>query len=209
MPIEKMKHGFKKFQQDNFMKNLPFYQKLARKQFPRVMVIACCDSRVDPSIITQAEPGELFMVRNVANLVPPYEDGETHHGTSAALEYAVHALEVEHIVILGHWGCGGIQALLDNDPSVSEPHSFIHRWLDLAKPAKKVTEEQVGNQLPETKRRFCELESIKGSLSNLMTFPWIAERVEAGKLQLHGWYFDLNEGNMYAYEAEGDRFDAI
>ena len=211
MPTDKMKQGFRKFKEEEFLANLPFFKSLAAKQEPKVMVIGCCDSRADPALITNSGPGELFVVRNVANLVPSCDNGTAYPGASSAMEYAVQALQVEHIVVLGHWGCGGMKALLerDIDNETSAPNSFINHWLDQALEARKVTKDTVGDQDADTQLRFLERESIKGSLKNLMTYPWIAERVEDGRLQLHGWYFDLNEGNMYAYGADGDRFDAI
>ena len=205
MPIEKMKHGFKKFQQDNFMKNLPFYQKLARKQFPRVMVIACCDSRVDPSIITQAEPGELFMVRNVANLVPTYQPDGGQHGTSAGIEFAVKGLGIAHIVIMGHGRCGGIAAALNPAPSPLHSGDFIGKWMSMLGDLPKQLDQ---NDLMTAGERQRALEriSIRNSVSNLRTFPYVADLEAEGKLAVHGAWFDISTGELWVMDAESGDF---
>ena len=163
-------------------------------QSPAVMVIGCCDSRVSPEVIFDAGPGELFVARNVANLVPVYAPDGRAHGVSAALEYAVQVLKVEHIVVLGHAQCGGIGAFINHAAPLS-PGDFIGRWMSMfIKPG-----EVVERREPETMREFAtriEKAAVFRSLENLMTFPFVSTQVEAGKLNLHGAYFGVAEGSL-------------
>lgn len=206
MAIDKLAAGFLAFRSGSFMPNREFFAALANKQSPKVMVIGCSDSRVDPAILTNADPGDLFMVRNVANLVPPCAMDDAKHGTSAALQFAVTALNVEHIIVLGHVNCGGIKALLTGDPGVSHAHSFIANWMQIADEARRRTLVIARHKSIEDQLRTLEREAIKTSLANLLSFPWIAERVEDGRLAIHGWYFDLDDGNMYVFTPETDTF---
>jgi carbonic anhydrase len=168
------------------------------------MVIGCCDSRVSPEVIFDASPGELFVVRNVANLVPPYETGGDYHGTSAALEFAVQALRVKHIVVLGHARCGGIRAFADETAPLS-PGDFIGRWMNLIAPAA----ERLGGSrenLDEYQARL-ELAAIENSLRNLLTFPCVRILVERGKLHLHGAYFGVSTGRLLIRNPETGQFE--
>ena len=209
MPLCKLTRGFLEFRNRTFLPNRAQFELLALEQRPRVMMIACSDSRVDPAILTNAEPGELFMVRNVANLVPPCLVDHAQHGVSAALEFGVTALGVEHIVVFGHVDCGGIRALLTADPAIDEAHAFIHRWLQIADEARRRTLIIARDRPLETQLRILEQEAIKTSLANLLTFPWIDERVEAGRLRLHGWTFDIKAGEIRAYVPEQDAFEPL
>jgi carbonic anhydrase len=185
--------GFQRFREKFFTGEDSPYRELQDSQKPHSLVIACSDSRVDPAIVFDAQPGELFVVRNVANLVPPYvSDGGTH-GVSAALEFGVRALKVRHIIIMGHSHCGGIQALLN-----STGGEFISQWMKTAEQA--VREAAKKSSDPEERTKECELASIRNSLDNLMTFPWIRERVESSDLRLHGWYFDLEHGRLEGFD---------
>lgn len=183
-----------------------YRQLVEHGQSPKVMVIACCDSRVDPSIILDAKPGSLFMTRNIANLVPPFETGGNYHGTSAALEYAVRALEVEHIIVLGHAHCGGIRALHESTAGGSD---FIKQWMDIVKEARDHVRTHCSHEKPATQRRMLEQEAIRVSLRNLMTFPWIAERVKTGALTLHGWHYGLAEGELSALDPASNAFRSL
>jgi carbonic anhydrase len=160
-----------------------------------VAIISCCDSRVDPGIVFNATPGELFVIRNVANLVPPYERQGQYHGTSAALEFAVRHLKVEHVVVLGHAHCGGIKLLLDSEGDTGESSRedayFLNNWVAIARPVLQTLPKTEEYQDPSERQHDCEKAALKLSLENLMTFPWIAERVDSGELELHGWYYDL------------------
>ncbi|MFZ1414973.1 MAG: carbonic anhydrase [Defluviicoccus sp.] len=206
MAIDKLAAGFLEFRSSTFLPNREFFGALANKQSPKVMVIGCSDSRVDPAILTNSAPGDLFMVRNVANLVPPCAMDDAKHGTSAALQFAVNALNVEHIVVLGHVHCGGIKALLTGDPGVGHAHTFIANWMQIADEARRRTLVVARHKSFEEQLRTLEREAIKTSLANLWSFPWIAERIEDGRLSIHGWYFDLDDGNMYVFTPESDTF---
>ena len=159
-------------------------------QQPKVMVIACCDSRVDPALILQCDPGDLFVVRNVANIVPPYEKDEMHHGTSAALEFGIRSLEVKHLVLLGHSQCGGIQALLDNSDSTE--NDFISNWVSLIK-----TDDCTINNTSDYAKQ-----ALHQSHKNCITFPWIKDKINQGKLIVHLWFFDIKTGKIFAYSDE-------
>ncbi|MBK8174048.1 MAG: carbonic anhydrase [Rhodospirillales bacterium] len=209
MPLLKLTSGFLGFQEKTFHAKREHFEKLAVKQRPRIMMVACSDSRVDPAILTNAEAGELFTVRNVANLVPPCAHDVGAHGTSAALEFAVISLEVEHIIVLGHSGCGGIEALLSADPAITSDHPFIYTWMQIVDEARRRMLIVARNAPMEDQLRILEREAIKTSLANLLSFPSINERVADGRLRVHGWYFDLLDGNMHAYVPARDRFEPL
>ncbi|MHB8121168.1 MAG: carbonic anhydrase [Desulfuromonadaceae bacterium] len=200
--------GFKRFRQHYFDPHEQRFAALQQGQNPKVLVIGCSDSRVDPAILTGCAPGELFVVRNVANLVPPCEYDNQHHGVSAALEYAVCHLEVERIIILGHSGCGGIGALM-HGISNGRPAEFIGPWVNIAERARQQVLLELPDKDPATQSRACEQAAILVSLENLLTFPWISERVESGSLLLHGWYFDIGIGQLYSYAPETAGFEPL
>lgn len=175
-------------------------------QQPEVLVIACSDSRVDPAILTNAEPGDLFVVRNVANLVPPYVADGTSRGTSAAIEFAVRDLGVKHVIVLGHSRCGGISALLDGYGENDEGEGYIAPWVRIAAPARDEVLRRWPDASREFKQRACERAGVRTSLTNLMTFPFIRQRVEEGRLSLYGWYYDLENGELMQYDPDKDRF---
>ena len=198
MTIDRLIAGFKSFRETYYDGQPDFYRSLVEKgQRPDVMVIACSDSRVNPSIIAKAEPGELFIVRNVANLVPPYEPDSHYHGTSAAIEFAVRDLNVEHIIVLGHSHCGGIRCLCGGHEDTGN-REFIDGWMSIVEQARDDSLDG------EAQHRHVEREAVKVSLGNLLTFPWVKRRVEDGRLKLHGWWFDLEVGQLLAHEAEND-----
>ncbi len=184
----------------------PRWSELAEGQRPKVMVVACSDSRVEPAIIFDAKPGEMFVVRNVANLAPPFETAPGHHGVSAALEFAVTQLEVEEIVVMGHGFCGGCAAALTGQFDGAEHGAghFIANWVELLRDAREAVRARHGKLGPQAFREM-ELEAVKVTLANLRTFPWIAERERAAKLSLHGSHFSISEGRLYLLdEAEKD-----
>ncbi|ONM22362.1 carbonic anhydrase isoform X1 [Zea mays] len=187
-PFMDLKARFMDFKQRNYVENFSNYQNLAEQQTPKFMVIACADSRVCPTAVLGFQPGEAFTVRNVANLVPPYE----HEGseTSAALEFAINTLEVENVLVVGHSRCGGIQALMSmKDDSTSG--SFIKNWVSIGKSARLSTRAAAGNLSFDMQCKHCEKESINSSLLNLLTYPWIEKRVNEGTLNLHGGYYNF------------------
>lgn len=185
--------GYRRFRETAWPDHKAVFERLAaRGQTPETFVVACSDSRVDPQMIFNAGPGELFVTRNVANLVPPYEPDAHYHGTSAALEFAVRVLKVKKIVVMGHAQCGGIGAMLQGAPPGAE--DFVANWIKIADEARRKTLEA---DIPsEERQRFCEHCCIKLSLENLKTFPWVAERVEAGELAMHGAYFGVATGRL-------------
>lgn len=209
---DKLLAGYHRFREGYYQENQEQLFKLAKEgQFPKIAIVSCSDSRVDPSVILDCEPGDLFVIRNVANLVPPCEDDESYHGTSAALEFAVTGLEVESIIVLGHTQCGGIKSLIDNadnkDKKVNK--SFITKWM---KQLEEVRDEIIADEtLVDQKSRYscCEKKGIQHSLDNLMTFPWIKERVEAGTLKLHGWRYDLYSSELCALNEKEQSFIRI
>ena len=166
------------------------YEALAQRgQNPETMVIACSDSRVDPQTIFGAGPGELFVVRNVAGLVPTYTPDAGYHGTSAALEFGVRVLKVARIAVLGHALCGGIRAMVEGAPGVAR--DFVEPWMRIAEPALDAVPRQLSI---DDMLHSCELEVVRLSLANLATFPWIADAVSAGTLKLQGFRFDIRSG---------------
>lgn len=203
--IERLLQGFRRFREHRFERQSGEFRRLVEEgQKPRTLVIGCSDSRVDPAILFDCGPGELFMVRNVANLVPTYVPEEPYRGTSAALEYGVRDLLVEQVIVLGHAYCGGIRAALDTLAGRPPERDFIGAWIAQAHDACELA---AAAHDGDTNRPGCgataEKHSIVQSLANLRTFPWIRERVESGDLQLHGWWFDLDRGVLEAAQADG------
>ena len=188
--------GYYRFRGTEWLEERERWAELAEGQSPKVMVIACSDSRVEPATIFGSRPGEVFVVRNVANLVPPFETTPGRHGVSAALEFAVTVLQVEEIVVLGHGACGGVKAALAGDLKDAEPGQggFVASWIKLLDEARaKVIAEH--GQGPEGQTAL-EQEGVRTSLANLMTFPFVKERVEAGTLRLHGAVFAIKDGKL-------------
>jgi carbonic anhydrase len=202
---QRLLDGYRAFLGDRFVRERARYEALAEQgQRPEILVIGCCDSRVSPEVIFDASPGELFVVRNVANLVPPFETGGAFHGTSAALEFAVAALKVRHIVVLGHARCGGIRAFADQSAPLS-PGDFIGKWMSLVAPAAErlgPPEGDLATYLPRL-----EWAAIENSLANLMTFPCVRTLVERGRLDLHGAYFGIANGGLLVRDHETGAFE--
>ncbi|MEW5902767.1 MAG: carbonic anhydrase [Pseudomonadota bacterium] len=203
--------GFHRFRERHFTDDDAFYRQLVQEgQAPRILVVACCDSRVDPALVLDCAPGDLFVIRNVANLVPPDENRiGGRHGTSAALEYGVKILGVEHVIVLGHAHCGGIRALMSGSGLEDGQGSFIDSWMRLASQARDKVLQEMPQASVEVLERACEQQAILSSLENLRSFSWIRERVEAGSLKLHGWYFDIEHGQLMEYDPAAQRFDAV
>ncbi|PWJ16499.1 carbonic anhydrase [Jannaschia seohaensis] len=190
-----------------FVENAAWYRRLATEgQRPRTMVIACCDSRVDVLSLFGAERGEFFVHRNIANLVPPFEPDGLHHGTSAAVEYAVTALHVSQVMVVGHSECGGVAGCASmcsgEAPELDREDSFVGRWMDVLRPGWEEVKELEGRARLEA----LEKQSVLVSLDNLMTFPFVAEAVKDGELALHGLWNDLKEGALEIYDAQTNRF---
>ena len=182
------------------------FNLLCQGQHPTTMVIACSDSRTDPSLIMQCEPGEIFVVRNVANIVPPYETDSGYHGVSSAIEYAVKILKVANIIVLGHSFCGGIETLMKDD--ASQDGEFINKWLSVMKPVREQVMSHFG-KVDKKSCTACEMAGILRSVDNLMTFPWITERVALGTLNVHGWYFEMESGQLLSYLHQTKAFEPL
>ncbi|MBI1174182.1 MAG: carbonic anhydrase [Sideroxydans sp.] len=199
--------GFRRFRARHFAESDALYRQLATQgQTPKTLIVGCCDSRVDPAIVLDCAPGDLFVIRNVANLVPPADGHAGFHGTTAALEYGVRFLGVEHIIVFGHAQCGGIRALMQR-VGVADDASFINDWMQLAESARAAVEREFPDAAPDVRARACEQRAIGVSLQNLMTFPWVRERIENGQLALHGWYFDIEQGQLLQYNAGTQIFE--
>jgi carbonic anhydrase len=201
--------GFLRFRDNLFPSDDVEYLRLFQEgQKPKFLIVGCCDSRVDPAIVFNCSPGDLFVIRNVANIVPPNETRNGHHGTTAALQYGVCNLGVEHIVVLGHSHCGGIQTLMQT-AGVSDPNSFIDDWMKLVESARVSVEQDYADADLELRQRICEQRAIKVSLDNLLTFPWIAKRVAEKSLRIHGWYFDIQQGQLMGYNNSTYQFEPL
>jgi len=193
-----------------YAENQGWYRRLAEEgQRPRAMVISCCDSRVHVTSIFGADQGEFFIHRNIANLVPPYAPDSDHHGTSAAVEYAVSTLHVSHLIVLGHSGCGGVEGCYDmcsgDAPELEKTTSFIGRWMDILRPGYE--------RLPQGDRserlRALEQESVVISLDNLMGFPFVREAVEDGRLTLHGLWNHIGDGSLRYWDETRHSFEPL
>jgi carbonic anhydrase len=206
--IYRLLSGYRQFRERFYHGEDTTYSKLTNGwQGPKTLIIGCSDSRVDPAILSSASPGQLFVVRNVANLVPPFESGGGFHGVSAAIEFAVVNLKVENIIILGHRQCGGIRALLF--PESTQAGGFVQQWVAIAEKAKSRAIDQVGIDDQNVLWRQCELESIRTSLENLRLFPFVHESTQRRHLSLHGIYFDIENGELLELNQETWAYSAI
>ncbi len=204
--------GYQSFLGGHFRREQDRYRQLAeRGQSPKILLIGCCDSRVSPEVIFDALPGEIFVLRNIANLVPPYEPDAVHHGTSAGLEYAVRILNVEHIVVMGHARCGGVRAYVEQaaDPAraVIVPGDFIGRWMSLIAPAAA----KLGPRTEpiEIYAERLGQEAIIDTLANLRSFPYVRDAEMAGRLALHGAYFGVADGRLHGLDEATGTFHHI
>lgn len=202
--------GYHRFRRSGWATQRERWAELAEGQSPRVMVVACSDSRVDPSTIFDASPGEMFIVRNVANLVPPFELGGGRHGVSAALEFAVTQLEVPEVVVMGHGSCGGCAAALTQNFKNAKPGEggFISRWIEMLDEAREEVVREHGAAPTREAIRAMEHEAVKVSIANLRTFPCIQEREAAGKVRLHGAWFAIDGGELFVLDSDTGEFRA-
>jgi carbonic anhydrase len=198
--FKKILQGYQSFREMYTQGGQTIMQQLADEgQRPQTMIVACCDSRVDPALILQCEPGDLFVVRNVANIIPPYEKDKGHHGTSAALEFGICYLNVKHLIILGHSQCGGIHAML-NENSLHQ-NDFISTWVNLI----NIDIDRNNDHCVDD----CAKRSLLSSYQNALTFPWIKERIEQKQLAVHVWYFDIKKAEIYNYTSHNDAFELL
>jgi carbonic anhydrase len=206
--FDELIRGYRHFRETGWARERERWDELAEGQSPRAMVIACSDSRVDPTQIFDVRPGEIFVVRNVANLVPPYETSAGRHGVSAALEFAVTQLQVEEVIVLGHGFCGGCAAALTgqfDDAPHGEGH-FIADWIGLLDEAREKVRAECGDQADRPALHAMELEAVRVSLANLRSFPFVAERESDGRLALRGAYFAIADGLLHVLDEESGEF---
>ena len=206
-----MIEGYHRFKDGPWEEQRERWKELQDGQSPKVMIIACSDSRVEPAQIFDTLPGEMFVVRNVANLVPPYEADGATHGSSAAIEFAVMVLEVEHVVVLGHARCGGIAASLDGrfDAAAEGQGAFIGRWMATIDPARDRIRAAAAISPDVDAQQALELSAIRLSLDNLRSFPFVAEREAAGRIGLEGAHFDIADGTLRLLDASTGRFEPL
>lgn len=202
--LNRLSAGFRRFRGHWYCEEHNLYEDLLEGQSPHALIIACSDSRVDPSLILDCRPGDLFVIRNVANLVPPYSPDNGHHGVSAALEYAVRHLRVDTVIVMGHSHCGGIAHLMtDTD---GEKNEFLSAWMRVAQLARAQADMQCPGASAEERERACEQWAIRLSLRNLRSFPWVREAEMRGELGISGWYFDLASGALLQLDEASDMF---
>jgi carbonic anhydrase len=209
--INKLIEGSQKFQHKEFKKHQREFEKLAIEgQSPKVLFIGCCDSRVLPNLITNTGPGDLFIIRNIGNFVAPYKPDEDFHSTAAAIEYAVSVLEVEDIIVCGHSHCGAIAALYYEDKKLAQEELIhVRAWLGLGKGAKELVEKLAPDATKEDKLTMTEEISVLFQLENLLTYPAVKKRVAEGKLFLNGWHYDIEHGEIFAYDEECKEFKPL
>jgi len=206
--VERLYKGIHKFQSSHFKRKEEFFRRLSTHQKPEVLFITCADSRVDPNLVTQSSPGDLFIVRNVGNLVPPHNAIRDKNSVAAAIEFAVLGLKVTDIIVCGHSNCGAMQLLHSNDDTFLEmPH--LKEWVRIAEPVKRIVDRFYQGVSDEMKARVTEKENVLMQIRNIETYPFVEKALEAGTLKLHGWYYDIGTGRIFSYNPENDEFEAI
>jgi carbonic anhydrase len=206
--IQHLGEGYERFRKDRYTEERHRFEELSRGQTPHIMILGCADSRVAPEVIFAAAPGELFVVRNVANLVPPSEEKGDYHGTTAAIEFAVNGLRVEHIIIMGHSGCGGIKACLsagENRPI----GRFIAPWVELAAPARDAVRAEHPDADPATFQQLVELEAVRRSIDTLESMPFLQTQLFGGSLKVHGAWFSIAEGQLRWLNRKTGDFEVV
>jgi carbonic anhydrase len=212
MALDRLLKGFADFRLGYYREHLDLFERLATEgQSPKILIIGCADARVDPGILTQTQPGDIFTVRNIAAMVPPAQipPDQAQHGTSAAIEYAVRGLEVEHVVVLGHALCGGIAALVDGSASAAAGYDYLSTWTAVARNVRDVAVHDLEGRPRDEIVRAVEQASVINSVANLMGFPWLGERVREGRVVLHAWWFNFREGQLYAFNADTATFEPV
>ncbi|MEN8686606.1 MAG: carbonic anhydrase [Desulfuromonadales bacterium] len=206
--MEKLFKGIARFRREDFESHRQLFKELGRKQQPHTLFIGCSDSRVVPELITRTRPGELFMIRNVANIVPPYRKTEDFAGTTSAIEYAVHVLDVEAIVVCGHSNCGGCAAL-HKSPEELRHIPNVARWLDASREVKERVKKQVVEGTPEEQEWLTEQINILVQMRNLLTYPYIRERYDQGSIEILGWYYIIETGEIFNFNDHTETFELI
>lgn len=206
--MKKLYKGIHKFQESYFKKEEDFFKRLLKKQVPEVLFITCSDSRVDPNLVTQSRPGELFIARNVGNIIPPYDAIKDKNSVAAAIEFAVLSLKVKDIIVCGHSNCGAMEALYKDERELTNmPH--LRDWLRLAMPVKEMIEKYYPDAYGESRQRIAEEENILAQLQNIQTYPFVVEALKKGEIHLHGWYYNIETGKIYVYDTDVDMFKEI
>jgi len=203
---DKLLQGTVKFKEEVFEKYRKHFEDLSSHQKPHTLFIACSDSRIDPNMICHSKPGELFIIRNVANLVPNYRKVDEHLATTAAIEYAVMALGVQNIVVCGHSNCGGCNALFESDEKM-ESIPNTKKWLELAKPVKEKIEKEHGHLCDSEKEFLTEQLNVVEQIKHLMSYPYIVEKYVEGKLKILGWHYIIETGEVYNYNKDTGEFE--
>lgn len=207
--IETLIEGFRQFRAGITSQPQNPYKSLMQDQAPRVMIIACCDSRVDPAIITNADLGDILMIRNVANLIPPYRTDSHYQSTASALEFAVLKLRVRHIVVMGHSRCGGIMTLLGNVAQETTPDHPLGEWMSVMEGVARDTLDKMPGASLEDQACTCSRSALGVSLRNLGSYPWVNDAVKRGELKLHGWYFNLSTIDLEALDPATNTFRSL
>lgn len=206
--MKKLYKGIHKFQESYFKKEEEFFKRLSKEQETEVLFITCSDSRVDPNLVTQSRPGELFIVRNVGNIIPPYDAIKDKNSVAAAIEFAVLSLKVKDIIVCGHSNCGAMEALYKDERELTNmPH--LKDWLKLAAPVKDIVLKYYPMIQSEARQRITEEENALYQLHNIQTYPFVQEALNAGALHLHGWHYNIETGKIYAYDTDADMFKEV
>lgn len=206
--MDRLYKGIWNFQKSHFREEADFFRRLSEGQSPEVLFITCSDARVDPNLVTQSRPGELFIVRNVGNIIPPYGSIKDKNSVAAAIEFAVLDLKVKDIIICGHSNCGAMQALYRDESEVCNmPH--LKEWLQMADPVKDIILKHYITAPEEIRYRVTEEENILFQLNNIQTYPFVRHALDESMLHLHGWYYDIGTGFIYYYNSAEDVFELI
>lgn len=206
--MEKLFKGIARFRQDDFETHKSLFQSLGRAQKPHTLFIGCADSRVVPDLITRTMPGELFTVRNIANIVPPYRQTQEYAGTTSSIEYAVQVLGVENIVVCGHSNCGGCAAM--NQPAESLAHlPNVRRWLEISREVRERVDRQMDVECAEKREWLTEQINILVQMRNLLTYPYVRERYREDVLKIYGWYYIIETGEIFNFNDQSETFELV
>lgn len=206
--MDRLYKGIHKFQSSHFKPKEEFFRRLSTHQKAEVLFITCADSRVDPNLVTQSRPGDLFIIRNVGNIVPPHNAIRDKNSVAAALEFAVLDLKVTDIIVCGHSNCGAMQMLRRNDAAfIGMPH--LKEWVEIAEPVRRIVDRFYQEASDEMKERITEKENVLMQIRNIETYPFVEKALGEGTLRLHGWYYDIGAGRIAAYDPETDTFENI
>ncbi|MBI1810357.1 MAG: carbonic anhydrase [Nitrospirae bacterium] len=206
--MKKLYKGIHKFQGSYFKKGKVFFKRLSKRQEPEVLFITCSDSRIDPNLVTQSKPGEIFIVRNVGNIIPPYDAIKDKNSVAAAIEFAVLSLKVKDIIVCGHSNCGAMEALYKDERELTNmPH--LKDWLKLADSVRNIVLKHYPETSAEIRQRITEEENVLCQLHNIQTYPCVREALDSGALHLHGWNYNIETGKIYAYDTDADMFKEV